>query len=406
MYQRYQENSLVRGIGTWRVVLLCGPRQCGKSTLVRSLNLQDCEYRTLDNKTLRAYALSDPDGFVQHGNKTLIIDEVQRAPDLLTAIKWRVDQDTRPGQFLLTGSANLQAMPTIQESLAGRIHKVRLRPLTQGEILGVAPNFLESAFSQSWPKVVPCEREQILEIALRGGFPEVIPLLPDDRAFWHQDYVDTLLEHDLRDITNIGRHHAMGDLVKILASWSGKVLDLSAVGAHLALSRPTLQSYVNALEGLYLFERIAPWVQTDYERVGKHAKMFMTDSGMMADLLGWRLDQIRLDPDRSGKIVETMVFHELATQVELHRGHYRLFHYRDHLKREIDFIVERHDGSLLLIEVKAGATVGMSDFKHMNWFAEHAAKGRPCMSVVLYAGKDLLSLGHNRWIVPLNSLWS
>lgn len=406
MYKRHQESSVLHGLKVRRVLLLCGSRQCGKSTLAENLPLEGLEYRTLDNATLRSYALSDPDGFVQHKSKTLVIDEVQRAPDLLTAVKAKVDKDTRVGQFLLTGSSNLLAIPTINESLAGRIQKIRLRCLSQSEILGTTPHFIESAFAKNIPQSLFYERDQILEIALRGGFPEAIALDPSERTYWHRDYIAALLERDLKDISNISKHNVMDELLHIMAAWSSKLMDISAIGSHLALSRPTLQSYTNALEALYLLETVPPWIKTDYDRIGKHNKIFMTDCGMMSSLLDWNLDQIHLDADRSGKLVETFVFNELSAQIDHQRGMYKLFHYRDHQKREIDFIIERKDGSLLCLEVKAGATVGSSDFKHITWFKENIAKARPCHGIILYAGERQIAFGPDLLAVPLAALWS
>ncbi|MGZ3633753.1 MAG: ATP-binding protein, partial [Parachlamydiaceae bacterium] len=388
------------------VVLLSGARQCGKSTLAQNLPLEGLEYRTLDNATLRSYALDDPDGFIQHKNQTLVIDEVQRAPDLLTAIKAKVDQDKTVGQFLLTGSSNLLAIPTISESLAGRIQRIRLRGLTQSEISGTRSNFIEAAFAKNVPPTLYYDREQILEMALRGGFPEAIALDPLERPFWHKDYIEALLERDLRDILNISKHNIMEELLQIMAAWSSKFMDISAIGSHLAISRPTLQSYMNALEALYLLETVPPWIKTDYDRIGKHNKVFMADCGMMSSLLDWNLDQIRLDGDRCGKLVETFIFNELSAQIDYHRGLFKLFHYRDHQKREIDFIIEKKDGSLLCLEVKAGMTVGSSDFKHIIWFKENIAKMRPCHGIILYAGERQIAFGPDLLAIPISALWS
>lgn len=406
MYKRHQEALVIHGLKVRRVVLLSGARQCGKSTLAQNLPLEGLEYRTLDNATLRSYALSDPDGFVQHKSKTLVIDEVQRAPELLTAVKATVDQNNRAGQFLLTGSSNLLSIPTINESLAGRVQRIRLRGLSQSEIVGTTPTFIESAFSKNISLSISYDREQILEIALRGGFPEAVALDPSERIFWHKDYIDALLERDLKEISNISKHSVMDELLHIMAAWSSKFMDISAIGSHLAITRPTLQSYINALEALYLLETVPPWIRTDYDRVGKHNKVFMTDCGTMGSLLDWSLDQIRWDADRSGKLIETFVFNELSAQIDYHRGMYKLFHYRDHQKREIDFIIERKDGSILCVEVKAGATVGSSDFKHILWFKENIAKTRPCHGIILYAGESQIAFGPDISAIPLSALWS
>lgn len=406
MYKRHQESSVLHGLTVRRIVLVCGPRQCGKSTLVQNLPLEGLEYRSLDDTSLRSYALGDPDGFVQHKSNTLVIDEVQRVPDLLTAIKAQVDKNNRAGQFLLTGSSNLQSIPTVNESLAGRILKIRLRVLTQSEILRSTPKFLELAFAKNIEKTSSCDREEILSMALRGGFPEVLPLDQLERVSWHQDYIQALLERDLKDVANVFKFNAMDELLRIMAAWSSKFMDISAIGTHLAITRPTLQSYINALEALYLLESVPPWIRTDYERVGKHSKVFMTDCGLMGSLLGWHLDQVRFDADRCGKLVETFIFNELSAQIDHHKGLYKLFHYRDHMKREIDFIIERQDGALLCIEVKSGATVSTTDFKHLIWFKENISKDRPCQCIILYAGERQINFAQDLSALPISILWT
>lgn len=390
-----------------RVLLLTGPRQCGKTTLARSLVSADTEYRTLDDLTLKQAAENDPHGFVRHNLRTLIIDEVQRVPSLLQAIKKVVDEDNRPGQFLLTGSVNIPTLPSIQESLAGRIGKIRLRPMTQGEFAKAKPRFLDLAFAQSlrhgWHSY---DRDDLLEIAFRGGFPEAVLLQGRSRRLWYQDYVTALLERDLRDIARIHRLDAMRELARILAAWSSKLMDISAIGTGLSIKRPTLETYINALETLYLVEKVHPWTRTDYERVGKQNKLFLSDCGLMAALLGWRPDQVRLDSDRSGKLIETLAFNEIAAQIDSADEDYQLFHYRDREQREIDFLVERDDGALLGIEIKAGLTVNDKDFRHLRWFQQNLAKDRPFVGIILYSGDFAGSFGDGLWSVPFGALWS
>lgn len=407
VYERWQKPYIEKMMGLRRVLLLSGARQCGKTTLAKSLLSADAHYRTLDDLALLEAAQLDPHGFVKHHGQLLIIDEVQRAPLLLSAIKKVVDQDTSPGQYLLTGSANIQSLPGVTESLAGRITKIRLRPLTQGELLGKAPEFLKTAFTQSFsgaPALL--NRDDILEVAMRGGFPEAIKLNSQDRRKWHTDYIEAILERDLKDILNIKRQDAMHQLIEILAAWSSKFMDISAMGSRLSIQRPTIESYINALEALYLVERVAPWAKTDYERAGKQYKLFMTDCGLMTSLLRWRIDDLRFDADRSGKLIESFVFNELIAQVDASHDDYYLYHYRDREKREIDFLIEHGEsGTLLGIEVKAGSMVKAEHFKHLKWFKEYLAKDKPFIGIVLYTGEHAISFGEGFWAVPMNALW-
>ena len=196
------------------------------------------------------------------------------------------------------------------------------------------------------------------------------------RKRWHTDCVNAILERDLTEIARIHRKTAMRELVHTLAAWSGKFMDLSAIGSGLSIRRPTIESYINALETLYLIERVYPWTKTDYARVGKQSRLFMVDSGLMASLLSWKMDQVRLDSDRSGKLVETFAFNEIMAQVDASDGRYELFHYRDREKREIDFLIEREDNALLGIEIKAGSAVEKKDFNHMRWFQKNLTKSQ------------------------------
>lgn len=407
IYPRWQKAIIQQMMSERRVLLLTGPRQSGKTTLARELSSVQTEYRTLDDGTLRAAAETDPQGFIKHTTRTLIIDEVQRVPSLLPAIKKAVDEDTRPGQYLLTGSTNIQSLPSVSESLAGRIAKIRLRPLSQGEMRKTVPIFIDSAFKQSFPPSrTRHDRDDILEMAFRGGFPEPVLLQDRGRKRWHIDYIDAILERDLKEITRIHRKNAMRELVAILAAWSGKFMDLSAIGSGLSIQRPTLESYINALDALYIVERVYPWTKTDYARVGKQSRLFMADSGLMASLLGWKMDAIRLDADRSGKLLETFAFNEIMAQVDAGDGGYKLFHYRDREKREIGFLIEREDNALLGIEIKAGSAVDKNDFKHLNWFKNNLTKNQPFVGVVLYTGEFPASFGDDFWAVPFGFLWS
>lgn len=405
---RWQKKTLIEALKTRRVLVLSGARQCGKTTLAKQLGGGNATFRTLDDVGLRQIAQSDPHGFVERAGKMLIIDEIQRAPELLSAIKLVVDQDTSPGQYLLTGSANIQSLPAVAESLAGRIRKVQLRPFSQGELVGANPIFLEKAFEQNFAQDSKKhhDRRTILEMAFRGGFPESVELGPKDAPQWHKDYMTALLERDLVDIAHITRQDQMRKLVEIVAAWSSKYIDISSIGSSLSIRRPTIEAYINALEALFIIEKIPPFTRTDYERVGKQSKLFMLDSGLMASLLRWRMDQVEFDADRSGKLIETFVHNEVAAQIDASNNQYELFHYRDREQREIDFLIEREDGALLGIEVKAGSAVHPADFKHLKWFRDHIAQGRSFTGIVLYSGEMAGSMGDHLWVVPFGALWA
>lgn len=241
---------------------------------------------------------------------------------------------------------------------------------------------------------------------MRGGFPEVISLAAEDRGHWYRDYINALLERDLDDIAKITQHHNMRELVRILAAWSGKFMDISAISSGLSIRRTTIESYINALETLYLVERVYPWTRTDYERVGKQSKIYLTDSGIMSAILNYQFDKIEMDSDRSGKLIETFLFNELAALVDASNGKYQLFHYRDREKREIDFLIERNDQALLGIEIKAGSAINESDFKHLKWFRDNIAKNREFIGIVLYTGSQAGSMGEKLYAIPMSALFT
>ena len=406
MYERWQKKIVENRLRYRRAVLLSGPRQCGKTTLVSSLGSEKSEYRTLDEKVSREFALNDPVSFVKHDSFPLIIDEVQKVPELMPAIKKEVDENQAKGRFLLTGSANIQSLPQVQESMAGRVGMVRLRPLARGEILGNEPSFLVTCFRESFKtEYSSCDRGDIIKSALRGGFPEPLEFSSKEAKKWHMDYLKALIERDLQDIQRINRLDSMKKLVECLAAWSSKFMDLSSIGAGLSVKRPTLETYINALETLYLVERVTPWTKTDYDRVGKRDKIFFTDSGLMSSILKWSFDKINLDGDRLGKLIETFAFQEIMAQIDCSDGEYSLYHYRDREKREIDFLIESEDESLLGIEVKASQTIGKDDFKHLNWFKDKLAGNKNFIGIVLYTGTQVGSMGDNMWALPFNALW-
>lgn len=408
---RLQYDVLIEALKTRRIVFLSGPRQCGKTMLTKILEKQSKNgkiiYRTLDDSSLLQAAENDPSGFLKFNKSTMIIDEVQRVPSLILAIKKVVDEDNRPGQFLLTGSTNINALPTVKESLAGRIQYIRLRTLAQTEIAGkIGASFLENAFDQNFSSEHFTEdKAEILQYCFRGGYPETLHMSDKARKRWHEDYIQALIERDLKEIVNIQRLDKLRELIKILCSWSGKFLDLSKIGTYFSINRSTLEGYVNALEALFLCERVLSWTKTDYQRVGRRSKIFMTDPGLICSLLKWKHEDVLLDSDRCGKIFESFIYSELSTLVDHELGEFSLYHYRDREDHEIAFVIERDDGAVLGIEVKAGSSIGLADFKHLVWFKNKIIGSRKFIGIVLYTGEYVVPFGPDLWGVPIGHVW-
>ncbi|MDR0649170.1 MAG: ATP-binding protein [Synergistaceae bacterium] len=400
---RWQHQSVLRRLENRRVVILSGARQSGKTTLAHSLNLENSVSFNLDVKAVFASAQSDPEAFVtQAPGRTMIIDEVQKAPDLIPAIKVVVDKNPQPGQFLLTGSVDVRSKPEIKESLAGRIGNIRVRPLSVGESLRLSPGFFDACLSKSWSHS-ELEKKDYFDLALAGGYPEAILKSPVERYLWHLDYLDALLLKDLKNAANIRRADALKETISILAAWSSKLMDKAAIGALSKVSRNTFNSYLSALKLLYLFDEVSFWSKTDYDRVGRQTKAFCNDSGLMASLLNWNLNDVAKDSDKAGKLIETFVHNQLCPLIEL-RPHYDMFHYRDRYQREIDFIVKSPD-AVFGIEVKTSSSVDLKAAKQLRWFREHIVPGEKFVGIVLYTGKEVLPFGQDCYAVPMAALW-
>jgi predicted AAA+ superfamily ATPase len=407
-YARWQKNTVLHRLANYRVTLVKGARQCGKTTLVSTIGLPEMVYLTLDNHQIQQSAKADPISFLsRYEGKMVALDEIQKATDLISVIKMTVDKNHAPGQFLLTGSTELPSRPTIIDSLAGRVAPVRMRTLTVGEILRSQPLFFDLVKAKSWPtKFTYHDKKDIFDFALTGGYPEAQGKNSTDRLIWHTDYRDVLLERDLREIKNIRRMDKLKKLLTLLSAWSGKYLNKDSIASALKISNVTLDTYINALSALYLFDEVPAWSDTDYKRAGKLSKIYCTDTGFMASMLNFDFDpdKIMEYPEQSGKLIETFVYNQIAAMVDLYRP-WEIFHYRDAKGREIDLIVKTPE-RVYGIEVKSGRTARIEDTKHLRWFRNNLKLDRPFLGLILYAGEDVLPFGDDIWALPIAALWS
>ena len=403
MIARWATEKVISQMRFRRGVHLTGARQVGKTTLVKSLEFDNARRYTLDDAIVRQAAVSDPGSFTRHGQgETLLIDEVQKVPELLDAIKMVVDDNSDKGQYLLTGSSNLRFAKAVRDSLAGRLGHVRLRPLALGEINGNKPSFLDAAFSRGFSAAYPLlDKRDIIHIGFTGGYPEPLDFPASERREWCKLYLDDLLEKDIKDVTEIRKTAVLRSIALWLLARSSQFFTDEEMSAKAGVAKITAQNYVEALEALFLFDRVPAWAKSDYELVGKRPKWIAADSGLMAGILGWNEEEVYFDERRNGKFVETWVYQQLSAIAGI-SSEYSLWQYRDGRKREIDFIVERDDGALLGVEVKSGRATS-DDFKHLKWFGDNLATG-PFTGVVLYSGKDVLHFGENLMAVPLSAL--
>ena len=405
MFNRWQTEKVQHLLSCRRGVNLTGARQVGKSTLTEMLTLPNPRRWSLDDDDICRAAADDAHGFVKHRQgETVIIDEIQKVPRLLNAIKMVLDHDNSKGQYLLTGSANIRFAKMVKDSLAGRLGVVRLRPLAFAEINGCRPDFLDVAFSRGFEgrDFTGLGKRDVLSLAFAGGYPEARELSVGDRRDWFKTYLDDLLEKDIQDITEIRKVATLRKVATSLFAHSAQFIAVNELAAKVELAKVTLQNYIAALKALYLFDSVPAWATSDYELIGKRDKFLATDSALVANILGWNEDDAYIDANKSGKLVETWVYNQLASVAET-SSDFSIGHYRDSCKREIDFIVERTDGAMLGIEVKAGSSLGDGDFKHLKWFAKNLAKDE-FTGIVLYSGEHTLRFGEGFYAVPLAAL--
>ena len=404
LYPRHITSRIAEAMQDTPVVLLAGPRQSGKTTLVRQLADPDWRYLTLDDELTQLAAREDPAGMIRSLDRA-IIDEIQRAPQLLLAIKKSVDEDRRPGRFLLTGSANLMALPTVADSLAGRMETLTLLPLSQSEMEGRTRNWLDAVFAGQLPPAgAPARQAALEERVLRGGYPEAVARATQRRRVaWYRQYVDALIQRDVRDVAGIDKLDQLPRFLRALAQTAGQLCNYSQLGGQLGLDGKTAARYVAAFEQMYLLQRIDVWARNRLSRVVKTAKLQFLDAGLLASLLDLTAQEVAQDRTRFGNVLETFVFGELLKHSTTAQDDYRLMYYRDAGKFEVDVVIENAAGQLVGVEVKAAATVKASDLRGLKkWAALAGPQFR--LGVVLYDGTETLPLGDGLWAAPLSSL--
>jgi predicted AAA+ superfamily ATPase len=388
------------------VVLLAGPRQAGKTTLVRQIaSQQSLRYLTMDDELTLLSAREDPVGLIRSLDRA-VIDEIQRAPGLLLAIKKSVDEDRRPGRFLLTGSANLMSMPTAADSLAGRMETLSLLPLSQSEIESHSANWIDCAFDGRILKTAqPALGHELIERVLRGGYPESIARPSDRRRVaWARQYLDAIIQRDVRDVAGIDKLDQLPRFLRALAPMAGQMCNYTQLGGQVGLDGKTASRYLGVFEQMYLLKRVDVWARNRLSRVVKTPKLQFVDSGLLAVLLDLTSEVMQQGRTRFGNVLETFVFGELLKLSTTAQGDHRLMYYRDADKVEVDVVIENAAGQLVGVEVKASATIKESDLRGLKKLAGLAGSQFK-MGVLLYDGTEELPLGDRVWAAPLSSLW-
>ena len=406
LFPRFAAGRIEQALADTRVVLLAGPRQAGKTTLAQARADAKRTYQTLDNATTLGAARSDPTGFVRNLDRA-VIDEVQRVPELLLAIKESVDNDPRPGRFLLTGSANLMTLPRVADSLAGRMETVSLLPLAQSEIAtATPPNFLEQVFRGEPPKAGRfLVGRALADVVLSGGYPEALARKGwARRQDWYLDYVDAIVQRDVRDIASIDQLDRMPRLLRVLGEHAGQLVNFAGVGAAIGLNHVTTRKYAAVFEQLFLVRTLPPWHNNALKRLIKSPKLHFLDSGLLAALRGVTPERIGRNRGAFGPILETFVFSELVKMAGWTGGRLTFSHYRDKDQYEVDVVLEDRRGRVVGVEVKAAATVTPQDFRGLRRLAETAGD-QFALGIVLYDHDQRVPFGDKLWAVPLSALW-
>jgi predicted AAA+ superfamily ATPase len=409
MLKRHLRPVVEEALSDTPAVLLVGARQTGKTTLVKLLaeRRAGTAYLTMDDSTVLDSAQADPEGLLAGLPARAVIDEIQRAPGLLLAMKAVIDLDRKPGRFLLTGSADVLSMPRVAESLAGRMEVATLWPLSQGELSGHQERFVDALLAGELPgSRGETGGDDILDRILRGGFPEAVARerAGRRRAFF-DGYVTTLLQRDVRDIADIERPAALRRLLQLISVRTGSILNRAELSRTLGLPVSTLDRYLAILQTLFLVQEVPAWASNRGKRLVRAPKVHVVDSGLAASLTGLGAEVLKRDRPLLGPLLESFVAAELRKQIGWSETRPSLFHFRTHAGREVDLVLEDARGRVVGLEVKSAAAASASDFEGLRTLAETAGKAF-VQGVVLYLGRAKVPFGPCLTALPLNALWA
>lgn len=411
---RHLRSEIEDALRAARVVNLIGPRQAGKTTLVRDL-LGKGRFITLDDTGVLAAVEADPYGQMTvlaaaAGNAPVIIDEIQRSRSLAIAIKRIVDEQRRMGQFLLTGSSNVFIAANVADSLAGRVQTLTLLPLSSAEIHMKGPAMIldwaasADAAPQNLPTPPAARRSDYVDLVIRGGYPEIRALPDRTRNQRYRDVINAIVERDVADVLKVRKSDALRRLIDQLAARTAEELSVEALCAVSGIQRATLEQYVDVLTALGVISRLGAWASGATKREIRRPKIHFLDCGVVAALRGFDSESFGPDGDpvAFGHLVETFVYGELRKSLPHQSADWRLWHWRNHDGREIDIVAECGN-SLVAFEVKAASTLDAADMANLRWFKSHGpGRSRNVTGITFYLGDQILSFGDRMFGIPLS----
>jgi predicted AAA+ superfamily ATPase len=412
MIRRHITEHLLQALSDTPAVLVNGARQSGKSTVVQSAELTKPgrQYLTFDDPGVLGAAKRDPNGFIAGLNPLVTLDEVQHVPELFPAIKMAIDRKREPGRFLLTGSANVLLLPKLSESLAGRMEVLTLWPFSQGEMNDVSEGFIDALFSKQpvWSsgKSSGIRRDELFVKVMAGGYPLVVARNTGARRkAWFQSYLTTILQRDVRDLTNVADVTAVPRLLSVVATRAGGLLNFADLSRTLALPQTTLKRYFALLEATFLVQLLRPWSSNLGQRLIQTPKVYLDDTGLLAHLLGLTVDRLKVDGTLAGGVLENFVLMELRKQSAWSEIQPEFYYWRTAAGQEVDIVLEDSAGRLVGIEIKASATLGGSDVRGLQSMADAVGK-RWLRGVVLYTGTEVIPFAANLHGLPVSHLWA
>ena len=406
-YPRLLQQRLEEALDDTPVVLIHGPRQCGKTTLAKKVgDLRGYAYLSFDDVNLVTAAKANPIGFIDHLADKVILDEIQHMPELFSSIKHAVDSKHTARRFLLTGSANVLLLPKLSDSLAGRIEIIHLHALSRCEIESSGRGLLEQLFRGSFAEgVLGKLGVKLAEYVVEGGFPEPLQRANIRRkGQWYANYIDTLVQRDIRGLARISNLEAMPKLLQLAANQSAQLLNKQALASPFQMSRQTVDSYFTLLQHVFLVDVLQPWHSNSSKRLIKTPKVHMSDTGLASALLGLSVEQLNSDRTMLGHLLESFIYNELRRQASWSDSNIKFYHFRDKDQYEVDIVMEQHGGGMVAVEVKAAATVTEKDFKGLRKLQSLAGESWK-IGVVFFDGEIPLQFGDGLYAIPISGLW-
>ena len=412
MFARYSKEQVKIALSDTPVVFVMGPRQVGKTTLVQSLIEEEksdkWEFFSLDDKIQYDVVQNDRIGFIRNLPKEhVVLDEAQRIPNLFRAIKQSVDENRKPGRFILISSANALLIPGIADSLVGRVEVIKLNPASECELRNERPTFLNKLLNQEYFSSQDVRvRDYLLKRVVTGCYPEPLQCNNSElSANWYREFLNTFIRHDFHHLPQIDHPEKLIDLLILVAFGAGELRNLTELAKKIGVNRTTAKKYVGLLEVSFLVERLPAWYSSEYQRLVRAPKLYPVDTGLMCAIRGLNEERLLKKPKDFGIAVKTFVYNELLKQAVWIDDRLKFSHYRDKDKVEVDFIIENAAGDCFAIEVKSGATLTSKDFVGLKRFKEIAGD-RFKLGVILYDGDRTSAFGDRLFTVPLGSLWS